>query len=140
MVQFDPKAAHKRKKLGDKPGTSALLDDSHAGTAARDGEDEDEDVDESSLQAMADLEDEEEVIDAAAELRRLVAANKSSAILVLLKKLERYEMDLPTLQKSGIAKAVKVLKKHENGASKVAKLAKKLFQDWKELAIKAGMS
>ena len=47
-------------------------------------------------------------------------------------------MDLPTLSTSGVAKAIKPLRKHGN--AEVAAMAGKLFKDWKAVAAAAGVA
>ena len=46
-------------------------------------------------------------------------------------------MDVPTLSSSGVAKAVKPLRKHSS--AEVAAKANALFKSWKRLAYKAGV-
>jgi hypothetical protein len=138
--QFVP-GQKNRPNTASSTATVALLADSGAGRSALRGEDLDEDVTESSLQDLADIEDADAVKEVAAELSSVAAAGGAVAgktLLGMLVKLERFPMDLPTLQHSGVAKAVKPLRKHEE--TEVAALAKRLFDLWKAVAIKSGAS
>ena len=56
---------------------------------------------------------------------------------VVLGRLQSYPMDVPTLSSSGVAKAVKPLRKHSS--AEVAAKANALFKSWKLLASKAGV-
>ena len=90
------------------------------------------------LQAQNDDDEDDDEVDeaelAAAEKRRKLAEKPLSSgtavaaagrslglvgddvamMMVLLKRLEGYPMDLPTLSTSGVAKAIKPLRKHAN--------------------------
>lgn len=170
--------------------TAALLADSQAGEAARDAEDEDEEVNAASLAgegARADFllrlprggahycvpclareraggvccrlmprmtaradwvrhlpscslsplrcggTGELADADSVREAAQALGAAPTAELLPRLRQLGRYPMDMHTLRVSGVALAVKPLRKHADQA--VAGLAKQLFSRWKQAAV-----
>ena len=79
-------------------GLDALLADSDAAKAIRENEDKDHDVDGTTLIGEDDLRNADAVAEAARELGSCASAEH----LARLRQLQRYEMDIATLQSSGV--------------------------------------